>query len=93
MNVNALKSLRPVFGGTALSDVTADAIENYLTERLRSKGRIRTKFGIQLGVIKPSTAHQEFRVLTHILNGAVKQKRLASSPCAALGRRRESRIT
>jgi hypothetical protein len=39
---------------------------------VRSRGR---------GTIKPATAHQEFRILSHILNGAVKQKRLAVNPC------------
>ena len=85
VNVNALKSLRPVFGETALSDITSEGVENYLTDRLQSRRRIRTKLGIKLGdVIKPATAHQELRVLTHILNVAVKQKRLATNPCVAV---------
>ncbi len=85
VNVNALKSLRPVFGETALADIAPEAIEDYLTERLQSRRRIRTKLGIKLGdVIKPATAHQELRVLTHILNVAVKQKRLATNPCVAV---------
>ena len=85
VNVNALKSLRPVFGETALADITPEAIEDYLTERLQSRRRIRTKLGIKLGdVIKPATAHQELRVLTHILNVAVRQKRLATNPCVAV---------
>ena len=85
VNVNALKSLRPVFGETALSDITSEGVENYLTDRLQSRRRIRTKLGIKLGdVIKPATAHQELRVLTHILNVAVKQKRLAVNPCVAV---------
>jgi hypothetical protein len=32
-NLNALKFLRPVFGGATLSDITAEAIEDYLAER------------------------------------------------------------
>ncbi len=85
VNLNALKSLRPVFGETALSDITSEGVENYLTDRLQSRRRIRTKLGIKLGdVIKPATAHQELRVLTHILNVAVKQKRLATNPCVAV---------
>ena len=85
VNVNALKSLRPVFGETALADITPEAIEDYLTGRLQSRRRIRTKLGIKLGdVIKPATAHQELRVVTHILNVAVKQKRLATNPCVAV---------
>src|SRR3984957_17493788 len=63
VNVNALKSLRPAFGETALADISPEAIENFLTERLQSRRRIRTKLGIKLGdVIKPATAHQELRV-------------------------------
>jgi integrase len=51
----------------------------------QSRRRIRTKLGIRLGdIIKPATAHQELRVLTHILNVAVKQKRLAANPCVAV---------
>jgi integrase len=85
VNVNALKSLRPVFGETALADITPEAIEDYLAERLQARRRIRTRLGIKLGdVIKPATAHQEFRVLTHILNVEVKQKRLAVNPCVAV---------
>ncbi len=84
-NVNALKFLRPVFGGLALSEITAEAVEHYLGDRLESGRRIHTKFGLQLrGRIKPATAHQEYRILSHILNVAVKQKRLASNPCVAV---------
>ena len=84
-NVNALKFLRPVFGELALSEITAEAVENYLGDRLQSGRRIHTKLGLQLrGRIKPATAHQEFRILSHILNVAVKQKRLATNPCVAV---------
>ena len=84
-NLNALKFLRPVFGEVALSDLTAEAIEDYLAERLRSGRRVRTKFGLQLrGTVKPATVHQEFRILSHMLNVAVKQKRLSDNPCRAV---------
>ena len=84
-NVNALKFLRPAFGELALSEITAEAVENYLGDRLQSGRRIHTKFGLQLrGRIKPATAHQEFRILSHILNVAVKQKRLVANPCVAV---------
>src|SRR5438552_1068609 len=84
-NVNALKFLRPAFGELALSEITAEAVENYLGDRLQSGRRIHTKFGLQLrGRIKPATAHQEFRILSHILNVAIKHKRLAANPCAAV---------
>ncbi len=84
-NLNAMKFLAPVFGKIALSDITAEAIEDYLAERLRSGRRIHTKFGVQLrGRIKPATVHQEFRILSHMLNVAVKQKRLSDNPCRAV---------
>jgi integrase len=84
-NLNAMKFLRPVFGEVALSDLTAEAIEDYLAERLRSGRRVRTKFGLQLrGIVKPATVHQEFRILSHMLNVAVKQKRLSDNPCRAV---------
>jgi len=80
-----MKFLRPVFGDVALSDLTAEAIEDYLAERLRSGRRVHTKFGLQLrGTVKPATVHQEFRILCHILNVAVKQKRLSDNPCRAV---------
>ena len=85
LNVNALKFLRPVFGELALSEITAEAVENYLGDRLQSGRRIHTKLGLQLrGKIKPATAHQEFRILSHILNVAVRQKRLAANPCLSV---------
>jgi integrase len=84
-NLNALKFLRPIFGNVALSDITPESIEDYLSNRLQSGRRVRTKFGVQMrGTIKPATAHQEFRILSHILNVAVKQKRLALNPCASV---------
>ena len=84
-NLNAMKFLGPVFGEVALSDLTAEAIEDYLAERLRSGRRVRTKFGLQLrGTVKPATVHQEFRILSHMLNVAVKQKRLSDNPCRAV---------
>jgi integrase len=79
------KFLRPIFGEVVLSDITSEEVEDYLADRLKSGRRIHTKFGIQLrGTIKPATAHQEFRILSHILNVAVKQKRLAVNPCVCV---------
>jgi integrase len=84
-NLNALKFLRPVFGDATLSDMTAEAVEDYLAERLRSGRRIHTKRGLEIrGTLKPATVHQEFRILTHMLNVAVKQKRLSDNPCRAV---------
>lgn len=84
-NLNALKFLRPAFGATYLSEITAEAIDDYLVQRLSSRRRIYVKPGFRYGgKIKPSTVHQEFRILTRILNVAVKKKRLTVSPCEAV---------
>ncbi|HTV56558.1 MAG TPA: tyrosine-type recombinase/integrase [Terriglobia bacterium] len=81
-NMNALNSLRPVFGPTRLSEITPEAIEDYLSKRLADGRKINTKFGqIRRRRIKPATVHQEFRVLTHILNVAIRQKKLQVNPC------------
>jgi hypothetical protein len=65
-----LKFLRPVFEDVPLSDITSEAIKDYLAKRLEDGRRIRTKFGMQFrGTIKPATAHQEFQILSHMLNG------------------------
>ena len=57
-------------------------IEQYIEQRLGSERRIHTKLGIvHRGKLKPATVHQEFRVLTRILNVAIKQKRLTVNPC------------
>jgi len=64
---------------------TSEAIEDYLRRRLSEGRRCRTKLGVQhRGRVKPSTVHQEFRVLRRMLNVAIKQKRLTSNPCAAV---------
>jgi integrase len=84
-NLNTLKFLRPVFGKTLLSDITPEAIDDYLTTRLGSGRWVRTKLGKERrGELKPNTVHLEFRVLNLILNLAVKQRRLAVNPCAAV---------
>jgi len=47
--------------------------------------RVHTKFGLQFrGELRPTTVHQEFRVLRRILNVAVQKKRLGANPCAAV---------
>ena len=84
-NLNALKFLRPAFGSLRLSEITPEAIEQYIEQRLCSGRRIHTKLGmIHRGRLKPATVHQEFRILRRILNMAVKKKRLAANPCSAV---------
>jgi integrase len=81
-NMNAIKLLSASFGNIPLSDITPEAIEDHLWRRLNSNRRVRTKFGVRLaGKLKPSTVHQELRVLTRMLNIAVHQKRLGVNPC------------
>jgi len=81
-NLNVMKHLRPVFGSTLLAEITPEAIEAYLVRRLNSERQVRTKLGVRsLGKLKPTTVHQELRVLTRILNVAVRQKRLTINPC------------
>ena len=82
-NLNALKFLRPAFGSLRLSEVTPEGIEDYLQKRLGAERRIYTKLGlVHRGKLKPSSVHQEFRVLTRILSVAIKQKRLSVNPCS-----------
>ena len=82
-NKNAVKLLRPVFGSTRLSEITPEAVEDYIQSRLGEGRKIHTKFGlIRRGKIKPATAHQEFRVLRHMLNVAIRQKKLETNPCS-----------
>lgn len=84
-NLNAVKFLGPVFGTTRLSDITPEAIEDYIERRLNEGRRIRTKLALlHRGKVKPATVHQEFRVLRRMLNLAVKRKKLKSNPCQAV---------
>jgi integrase len=84
-NTNAVKLLRPVFGSLLLSEITPGAIEDYIERRLNEGRRIHTKFGlVRRGKVKPATVHQEFRVLRHMLNVALRQKKLQVNPCTAV---------
>ena len=57
----------------------------YLRDRLRQRVRVRVKLGYrQLGAIKATTIHQEFRVLRRMLNVAVRKKLLAANPCSGV---------
>src|SRR5439155_5121662 len=84
-NLNALKQLKPTFGRERLSDITAEQVEEYLHCRLRQRVKVRTLAGFrEFGTLKPTTVHQEFRVLRRILNVAVKKKLIPWSPCAGV---------
>ncbi|MGA7414221.1 MAG: tyrosine-type recombinase/integrase [Bryobacteraceae bacterium] len=81
-NQRAVKHLVDSFAKKPLAALTADEIELYLRVRLRQKVRRATKTGfIEFGLIKPTTVHQEFRVLRRMLNVAVRKKLLPSNPC------------
>ena len=84
-NRNALKHLRPVFGPQKLPQVNADDIEGYLRGRLRAQKRVKTKTGFrELGTVKPTTVHQEFRVLSRVMNVAMMKKLIPANPCNAV---------
>ena len=78
----AIKHLNLAIGQRKLTELSADMIEGYLRTRLRVRVQRRTRGGaIEKGVIKPSTVHQEFRVLRRMLNVAVHKRLLPSNPC------------
>jgi Phage integrase, N-terminal SAM-like domain len=74
-NITAIKSLRPVFGGMKMTEIDAMQIEVHLRNRLKQRKQVRRRAGVvQLALLKPTTVHQEFRVLRRIFNVAVKKK-------------------
>ena len=84
-NLNALKFVRPRFGHRCLSEITTEAIEAYLSDRLSTGRRVHTKFGLQhRGKLKPATVHKEFRIVRRMLNVAAKKRKLAINPCDAV---------
>ncbi|HET6929167.1 MAG TPA: tyrosine-type recombinase/integrase [Candidatus Acidoferrum sp.] len=84
-NQRCIKHLKVAFGTTLLVDITADSIDIYLRERLRDRVIVKTKLGYkQLGTVKSTTIHQEFRVLRRMLNVAVRKKLLAANPCSGV---------
>ena len=81
-NIMALKHLKQEFGEQKLAEINADDIEQYLRWRLQQRNRVQTASGYrELGIVKATTVHQEFRVLRRIFNVAVKKKLL---PCESL---------
>ena len=84
-NIMAPKHLKPEFGERKLAEINADDIERYLRWRLRQRNRVHTSSGYrELGIVKPTTVHQEFRVLRRIFSVAVKKKLCPANPCAAV---------
>ena len=84
-NLRCANHLKAAFSSRKLVDLTADAIEQYLRDRLEQRVRVRTKGGDrEKGPLKSSTVHQEFRVLRRMLNIAVRKKMLPANPCAGV---------
>jgi integrase len=84
-NIMALKHLKPEFDHQTLGDIDADQIERYLRSRLRQRNRVRTGAGYrELGIVKPATVHQEFRVLRRIFSVAVRKKLCPVNPCSGV---------
>ncbi len=84
-NNRCAKHLKSAFGARPLVDITADSIELYLRDRLRRRVRIKTSEGHrETAPLKPTTVHQEFRVLRRMLNVAVRKKFLLCNPCAGV---------
>ncbi len=84
-NENALKSLRPVFGPMKMTEIDATQIEIHLRNRLKHRKHVRRREGIaELGLLKPATVHQEYRILRRIFSVAVKKKLCPANPCAGV---------
>ena len=82
-NQRAASLLIDMFGDRKLVEITPDDVEFYLRQRLTAHARVHTLGGVMKGrMLKPSTVHQEFRILRRILNLAVKKRRLAANPCS-----------
>jgi integrase len=82
-SVRCVQHLKKAFAICHLGEVGPEGIELYLRERLGQKVRVRISKGYrELGPIKPTTVHQEFRVLRRMLNVAVRRRLLTSNPCA-----------
>jgi integrase len=84
-NKAALRTLIPMFGAMRLVEIDASLIEAHLRKRLGQRRRVHRRAGVtELGIIKPTTVHQEFRVLRRIFSVAVKKKLCPANPCTAV---------
>jgi integrase len=84
-NMRAIGHHQQAFGKWRLADLTADEIEQYLRRRLKQHARVKTGSGFkELNLLKPTTVHQEFRVLRRTLSVAVRKKLLPANPCAGV---------
>ena len=84
-NLRATKHLKLVFATRRLIDVTAEDIEGFLRDRLRQRIKTKTSNGYRLGrTIRPTTVHQDLRVLRRILNVAVRKRLIPLNPCSCV---------
>ena len=84
-NMRCATHLKAAFPGRRLVDISADAIEGYLRNRLRQRVRVKVARGYrEKGILKSTTVYQEFRVLRRMLNVAVRKKLLAANPCSGV---------
>ena len=85
-NERALKTLRPVFGTCKLWDIDADEIEAHLAKPASGKSAMSGGEGgiVEIGPLKATTVHQEFRVLRRMFNVAVKKKLAPANPCSGV---------
>jgi integrase len=85
-NNRAVRHLNRAFATRTLASLTADEIELYLRDRLRQRIRVKTRLGYRDGrrTVKPTTVHQELRVLRRMLNVAVRKKLIPSNPCSGV---------
>lgn len=84
-NGNALKHIRPIFDEQKQTAIMGDQIEYYLRMRLRERKIVRRVAGpVDLGLLKPTTVHQEFRVMRRVFAVAVKKKLCPANPCSSV---------
>ena len=85
-NKSAVKTLRKAFGRMPLIQINPLQIEAHLRARLQQRKTVRRKGGVAelAKSVKPTTVHQEYRVLRRILNVAVKKKLCRTNPCSAV---------
>jgi integrase len=80
-----VKHLNRGFGDVLLVELTAEVIEAFLRRRLEQHVEFASSEGkVAKGLVKPSTVHQEFRVLRRMLNVAVRKKLLVANPCSGV---------
>jgi integrase len=84
-NQAALRTLRPAFGPLKMAEIDPPMIEEHLRRRLGQGRRVHRKEGVfEIGIVKPTTVHQEFRVLRRIFAVAVKKRLVTVNPCSAV---------